>query len=64
MLSDAFQETVPENMYVYPVSSSVTVPPAWEANAPLSPRPYTLDPATITENRDEYIRTWTSVVLD
>lgn len=64
MLSDAFQEAVPENMYVYPVSSSVTVPPAWAANAPLSPRPYTLDPATITENRDEYIRTWTSVVLD
>ena len=64
MLSDAFQESVPENMYVYPVSSSVTVPPEWAANAPLSPRPYTLDPATITENRDEYIRTWTSVVLD
>ena len=64
MLSDAFQESVPENMYVYPVSSSVAVPPAWAANAPLSPRPYTLDPSTITENRDEYIRTWTSVVLD
>ncbi len=64
MLSDAFQASVPENMYVYPVSSSVTVPPAWAANAPLSPSPFTLDPATITAHRDDYIRTWTSVVLD
>ena len=64
MLSDAFQTALPENMYVYPVSSTVTVPPEWAANAPLSARPYTLDPATITAHRDEYIRTWTSVVLD
>jgi thiamine transport system substrate-binding protein len=64
MLSDAFQAALPENMYVYPVSSSVTVPPAWAANAPLSPHPFTLDPATIAKNRDDYIRTWTSVVLD
>jgi thiamine transport system substrate-binding protein len=64
MLSDAFQAALPENMYVYPVSANVTVPPAWAANAPLSPHPYTLDPATITKNRDEYIRTWTSVVLN
>jgi thiamine transport system substrate-binding protein len=63
MLSDAFQAALPENMYVYPVSSSVTVPPDWATNAPLSPHPYTLDPATITKNRDDYIRTWTSVVL-
>jgi thiamine transport system substrate-binding protein len=63
MLSDSFQAALPENMYVYPVSTSVTVPPAWLANAPLSPRPYTLDPTTITKNRDAYIRTWTSVVL-
>jgi len=63
MLSDSFQAALPENMYVYPVSTSVTVPPAWLANAPLSPHPYSLDPATITKNRDEYIRTWTSVVL-
>jgi thiamine transport system substrate-binding protein len=54
---------MPENMYVYPVSTSETIPPAWLANAPLSPRPYTLDPSTITKNRDAYIRTWTSVVL-
>jgi thiamine transport system substrate-binding protein len=64
MLSDAFQAALPEYMYVYPVSTSVTVPPAWTANAPLSPHPYTLDPATIATNRNEYIRTWTSIVLD
>ena len=64
MLSDEFQAALPENMYVYPVSSGVAVPPAWAANAPLSPHPFTLDPATIAANRDDYIRAWTSVVLD
>ena len=63
MLSDAFQASLPENMYVYPVSTSVSVPPDWAKNAPLSDHPYTLDPATISKNRDKYIRTWTSVVL-
>jgi thiamine transport system substrate-binding protein len=50
-------------MYVYPVSTSVSVPADWAEYAPLSPHPYSLDPGTIAEHRDEYIRTWTEEVL-
>lgn len=63
MLSDAFQASVPENMYVYPVSSSVEVPAEWAQYAPLSADPWTLDPADIDAHRDEWIQTWTETVL-
>lgn len=64
MLSDEFQAALPENMYVYPVSSTVTIPAVWSEFAPLSEAPWTLDPSEIAAHRDEYIREWTSVVLD
>lgn len=64
LLSDEFQASVPDNMYVYPVSSAVEVPQAWAEFAPLADEPLTMDPAEITANRDQYIDEWTSIVLD
>lgn len=64
LLSDEFQASVPENMYVYPVSSQVEVPADWAEYAPLAAEPLTLDPAAISEGRDEWIDTWTSIVLN
>ncbi|WP_084038722.1 thiamine ABC transporter substrate binding subunit [Demequina sp. NBRC 110053] len=64
MLSDEFQANLPDNMYVYPVSSSVDVPEAWAEFAPLADDPITMDPAQISANRDDYIAEWTSIVID
>ncbi|WP_284329365.1 thiamine ABC transporter substrate-binding protein [Demequina litorisediminis] len=64
LLSDEFQASVPDNMYVYPVSTSVDVPEAWAEYAPLSDAPHTLDPSEISANRDAWIDEWTSVVID
>ncbi len=64
MLSDEFQAAVPENMYVYPVSSQVDVPAEWAEFAPLADDPHTLEPDVIAANRDEWINTWTEIVLD
>jgi len=63
MLSDEFQASVPENMYVYPVSSAVEVPAEWAQYAPLAGSPWSLDPATIDAQRDAWISTWTDTVL-
>ena len=63
MLSDEFQASVPENMYVYPVSSAVEVPAEWAQYAPLADSPWSLDPATIDAQRDAWISTWTDTVL-
>jgi len=62
MLSDDFQAALPDNMYVYPVSTSVTVPAEWTKYAPLATNPWTIDPATIDAHRDEWIKEWTQVV--
>ena len=64
MLSDEFQAAIPDNMYVYPVSSSVNVPEAWAEFAPLAEAPYTLPADQIAANRDAWIETWTATVLD
>ncbi len=64
LLSDDFQASVAENMYVYPVSTQVDVPAEWAAHAPLADEPHTLDPDQISTNRNEWIDAWTSIVLD
>lgn len=62
MLSDDFQAALPENMYVYPVSTSVAVPAEWQKYAPLAQNPWTLDPSDIDAHREEWIQQWTQVV--
>lgn len=62
MLSDAFQASVPANMYVYPVSTSVTIPDAWVEFAPLATKPWSLAPEDISANRDTWIKEWTAIV--
>ncbi|WP_062383534.1 thiamine ABC transporter substrate-binding protein [Demequina iriomotensis] len=64
LLTDEFQATLPENMYVYPVSSSAEVPADWAEFAPLAADPYTVDPAEIDARRDAWIDEWTAAVLD
>jgi thiamine transport system substrate-binding protein len=62
MLSDDFQAAIPDNMYVYPVSTSVAIPDAWAEYAPLADSPWSLTPAEITEGRDSWIQEWTDIV--
>lgn len=60
-LSDtAFQKSIPDNMYMYP-ASGVELPELWAQYAPLSTDPLALDPATIEENRDTWVKEWADV---
>ena len=61
MLSDAFQASLPENMYVYPVSTSVSVPDDWAQYAPLSPSPWSVSASDIDANREAWIKQWAAV---
>ncbi|MBA2445732.1 MAG: thiamine ABC transporter substrate-binding protein [Nocardioidaceae bacterium] len=58
MLSETFQEALPENMYVFPVDDSVKLPPVWARWAETAKDPLTVDPASVTEKRDEWLSTW------
>lgn len=64
MLSDDFQASLPESMYVYPVSTLVSVPDYWAEHGPLSANPWSLAPSEIDANRDDWINQWTAVVID
>ncbi len=63
LLSDEVQEDIPGSMYMYPVSSTATLPDTWQQWAPLSDDPWTVDPAEISANRDDWVRTWTDLVV-
>ncbi|MCW2858063.1 MAG: transporter substrate-binding protein [Marmoricola sp.] len=53
-----FQAALPENMYVYPVDTTVALPPDWARWAPVSPHPYAVSAADITANRNAWLRDW------
>ncbi len=63
LVSERFQEDMPLNMYVYPVRQGAQVPPEFVKYGPQAKDPETMDPAKIADNRDQWVKSWTSLVL-
>lgn len=61
LLSQDFQETLPEEMYMYPVLEETTLPEEWSQYAELSPEPITADLTEVSENRDAWLNDWTEL---
>ncbi len=61
MLSPRFQEDMPLNMFVFPVTSTATLPDVFVDNVDVPQQTVTLDPADIEANRDRWISEWTDV---
>jgi thiamine transport system substrate-binding protein len=61
MVGPAFQEALPDAMYVFPVDAGAALPPDWAQFAPQPDDPYTVDPAEIAEHRDDWLRDWSDV---
>ncbi len=61
LLSPQVQAALPESMYVFPVDSSVELPKEWAKFAQQPTDPYEVDPASISEHRDEWLRDWSDV---
>ncbi|WP_156754813.1 thiamine ABC transporter substrate-binding protein [Actinokineospora pegani] len=62
LLSEDFQETVADKMYVYPSREGVALPESWAVAAPLPQNPATLPAADISANRQRWIEQWRSAV--
>jgi thiamine transport system substrate-binding protein len=58
MVSEPFQQALPENMYVFPVDTSVELPEVWARWAETAEDPLQVDPAEVTENRDDWLTAW------
>lgn len=63
MLTPTFQDDVPLNMFVFPVAESATLPAEFVEYAALADDPFTLEPAEIESNRDEWTERWVEIVL-
>jgi thiamine transport system substrate-binding protein len=58
LVSPEVQAALPENMYVFPVADGVELPAEWATHAQRPTDPYTVDPAEVDANRDEWLREW------
>jgi len=63
LLTKEFQQDMPLNMFVYPVVQGAKVPAEFAAYGPQAKDPETMDPAKIADNRDDWVKSWTSLVL-
>lgn len=63
LLTKEFQEDMPLNMFVYPVREGARVPAEFTQYGPQAKDPETLAPAKIAADRDQWVKSWTSLVL-
>ncbi|OLZ66921.1 thiamine ABC transporter substrate-binding protein [Streptomyces sp. IMTB 2501] len=63
LVSKEFQEDMPLNMYVYPVLKGAKVPAEFTEYGPAAQHPETVAPGKIAANRDQWVKSWTSLVL-
>ena len=63
LISPAFQEDIPLQMFVFPARKDATLPHVFTAHARITTTPASLDPEQIHKNRDTWIRQWTDCVL-
>jgi thiamine transport system substrate-binding protein len=61
MTQRAFQEALPDTMYVFPVDSGASLPPAWARWAKVPSHPFDVPPAKIAAHRDVWLREWTDL---
>lgn len=62
LLSQQFQTTVADNMYVYPTRQGVALPTAWTQAAPLPPSPANLPGDRVQAGREQWIAQWRSLL--
>ena len=63
MLSKGFQEDMPLQMYVDPVRKDAKVPQLFTKYGATIAHPATVAPEKIAENREQWVKTWTSLVV-
>jgi thiamine transport system substrate-binding protein len=63
MLTRRFQEDMPLQMYVNPIVAGAKLPAVFTKWAVDPPRPYSIDPATISAKRNDWIKEWTDLVV-
>lgn len=61
LLSDAVQESLPESMFVFPVSDEVELPSEWAKWAKVAQDPYELPADQVEETRMDWVSQWADI---
>lgn len=62
LLSQQFQSTVADNMYVYPSREGVALPSGWAQAAPLPSDPASLPGEQVQAGREQWIKEWRALL--
>ncbi|MDR1852611.1 MAG: thiamine ABC transporter substrate-binding protein [Propionibacteriaceae bacterium] len=63
LLSEGYQSTIPDSMWMFPVNPSAKVPEDWEKYAAKIDKPWTLPVDQTAEFREQWIKEWTETVV-
>ncbi|MEV8627961.1 thiamine ABC transporter substrate-binding protein [Streptomyces sp. NPDC051079] len=63
LISKKFQDDMPLQMFVNPVTTDATLPELFTKHGVVVDKPETMAPDKIAANRDQWIQQWTSLVL-
>ena len=63
LTGERFQRELPLTLFVYPVNDAVALPEVFTQFAVIPSDPYTVDPAEIAANREEWQDRWNEIVL-
>ncbi|MEU1017912.1 thiamine ABC transporter substrate-binding protein [Streptomyces sp. NPDC005898] len=63
LVGKEFQEDMPLNMFVNPVREGTKLPELFTEHGARVDKPATMDPKKIADNREPWIKSWTSLVL-
>lgn len=62
LVSPEVQAALPDSMYVFPVVDGTALPPEWAKRAKRPTDPYSVDPADVSDNRDDWLREWGDLI--
>ncbi len=63
LIGERFQQDMPLQMFVHPARENTELPEVFTRYGEEIADPHTLDPAVIDDNREQWIKTWTSLVV-
>ncbi|MFF3401155.1 thiamine ABC transporter substrate binding subunit [Streptomyces sp. NPDC002659] len=63
LISKQFQEDMPLNMFVYPVVKGAKLPEAFTKFGAVVDKPETVAPDKIAKNREQWVQSWSSLVV-
>ncbi len=63
LISKKFQKEIPLNLFVYPIRDDVNLPQEFTDFSTVPEQPFSIDPETITKNREGWVDTWTQLVV-